>query len=249
MKHTHGWTPDLPDHRDHVLTVERATKAPLKVDLRALCPPVLDQGELGSCTANAIANAHRFDQNKQKKAAVFSPSRLFIYYNERAMEGTVKSDAGAQIRDGIKSIAKSGVCTEAEWPYTIKKFATRPPAKCFADATAHQAVNYQRVPQTVEGIRSCLSAGFPFVFGFSVYEAFESDQVAATGLVNLPRKGEQLLGGHAVLCVGCDDTTDRILVMNSWGTAWGQHGYFTMPYDYVLDNNLADDLWTVQGVE
>src|SRR2546430_400903 len=119
-KSRYGWVPDLPDHRDHMYSAPtHVLKAlPPKVDLRPNCPPVLNQGQLGSCTANAIANAHRFDQIKLGRKDHFLPSRLFIYYNERAMEGTIDSDAGAMIRDGIKSIAKLGACPETLWPYS-----------------------------------------------------------------------------------------------------------------------------------
>src|SRR5450432_2708498 len=115
---SYGWAPDFPDQRDHVYGAPLAKLGPLpaKADLTKLCPPVYDQGQIGSCTANAIAAALEFDRDKQKLAD-FMPSRLFIYYNERAMEKTTGSDAGAQIRDGIKSVGKQGVCPETEWPY------------------------------------------------------------------------------------------------------------------------------------
>jgi C1A family cysteine protease len=245
-----GWIPDLPDARDHVYSAPIPVLGvlPSKVDLSPDCPPVLNQGQLGSCTANAIANAHRFDQLKQGNQA-FGPSRLFIYYNERDMEGTVNEDAGAMIRDGIKSIAQQGVCDESEWPYAIAKFANKPNAGCYKDALDHQALSYQRVTQTLNQMKGCLASGYPFVFGFTVYEGFESDKVAKTGELDLPAQGEKVLGGHAVLAVGYDDKKQRIKVMNSWGTSWGKKGFFTMPYAYITDDNLADDLWTVRIVE
>src|SRR3954454_19702763 len=124
----YGWTPDLPDHRDRVYSAPMRILGalPPSVRLRPVCPPVVDQGELGSCTANAIAVALQFDQMKQKLADVFLPSRLFIYYNERVMEGTVNEDAGAMIRDGIKSVSKEGAPHEKLWPYVIAKFKTKP---------------------------------------------------------------------------------------------------------------------------
>src|SRR5690349_8351692 len=113
----YGWLPDIPDHRDRLYAapVELAGAPPARADLRPQCPPVYDQGELGSCTANAIAGAIEFDRLKQKLAD-FTPSRLFIYYNERVIEHSVDSDSGAQIRDGIKTTAKLGDCPESEWP-------------------------------------------------------------------------------------------------------------------------------------
>ena len=246
----YGWLPDLPDHRDHLYAApaEMLGAIPAKVDLRAQCPPVYDQGQLGSCTANAIAAAIEFDRLKQN-ISDFEPSRLFIYYNERAMEHTVDSDGGAQIRDGIKSVGKLGDCPETEWPYVISKFKTKPPAKCYSDALKYKAVLYQRVTQTLGQLKGCLASGYPFVFGFTVYDGFESAAVAKTGHASLPKSGEQCIGGHAVVGVGYDDAKQWFIVRNSWGISWGMKGYFTLPYAYVTDNNLADDFWTIRVVQ
>jgi C1A family cysteine protease len=224
-------------------------EVPARIDLRPHCPPVLDQGELGSCTANAIANAHRFDQMKQGVQADFPPSRLFIYYNERVMEGTVKSDAGAQIRDGIKTLVNSGVCPEAFWPYDIAKFASKPPVRAYREAAKHQALAYQRLVRSLDQMKGCLAAGYPFVFGFSVYESFESAEVARSGRMPMPAPGEKQLGGHAVLAVGYDDTRQCLVVMNSWSAKWGAKGYFYMPYAYLTNAGLTDDFWTVRLIE
>ena len=247
----YGWVPDLPDQRDHMFAAPSAVLAtiPAAVDLRPKCPPVLDQGQLGSCTANAIGNAHRFDQMKQAAAKTFMPSRLFIYYNERVMEGSVGTDSGAMIRDGIKSIAQQGVCAETDWPYDITKFKNKPTAACYKKALAHQALTYRRLLQNPTQMKSCLASGDPFVFGFTVYESFESQAVAKTGVVPMPAHTEKVLGGHAVLAVGYDDATQRFTVMNSWSDKWGMKGYFTIPYAYLGDTGLASDFWTVSTVE
>jgi C1A family cysteine protease len=245
----YGWIPDLPDRRDFVYTAPAPVTAalPPKVDLTAGCPAVYDQGDLGSCTAQAIAAAVEFDQ-KTQKLEVFVPSRLFIYYNERALEGTIGEDAGAMIRDGIKAVNTLGAPHERLWPYDIGAFRTRPPKPAYTDGARHTALRYERVPRTLDQMKGCLASGFPFVFGFAVYESFESDAVAATGTAPLPAPHERLLGGHAVLAVGYDDAKKRVVARNSWGTGWGARGYFTLPYAYLLDADLSDDFWTIRLV-
>jgi C1A family cysteine protease len=246
-KHQYGWIPDVPDQRDMLFASHvRVAKLPAKADLRLHCPPVYDQGSLGSCTANAISAAIQFERRKQKFKPDFVPSRLFIYYNERVIENSVASDAGAQIRDGIKSVASQGDCPETEWPYDIQKFTSKPTAQCYKDAINYTAVQYQRVPQVLNQMKGCIASGYPFVFGFSVYTGFESEVVAETGVANMPTGKERLLGGHAVVAVGYDDSTQRFNVRNSWGKKWGNKGYFTLPYAYLTDSNLADDLWTIR---
>ncbi len=227
-KPVYGWLPDIPDHRDLPYgAVRKVPKTlPAKVDLRPLCSPVEDQGELGSCTANALAGALEFLMKKDR-VTFADVSRLFIYYNERVIERTVKTDAGAMLRDGIKTLAKQGACAEKSWPYDIVRFAVKPTRKCYAEALDYQILSYARI-STVDEMRACLAEGFPFVFGFAVYEGFESQRVTRTGVVEMPGAGERMLGGHAVLAVGYDDAAKRFIVRNSWGPRWGQKGYFTM---------------------
>jgi C1A family cysteine protease len=252
----YGWVPDLPDHRDYLFAASRSilAKLPAKIDLTKKCPDIYDQGQIGSCTANAIGGAIEFDQMKQKLRDVFIPSRLFIYYNERVIENTVNEDSGAMIRDGIKSVAKQGVCPEKMWPYDPEPFppnpdlTKKPSAPCYKEALKHTAVLYERVPRTLSQMKGCLAAGYPFVIGFTVYEGFESDAVTRTGVVPMPSRREHVLGGHAVLTVGYDDKESRFRMRNSWGTDWGMKGYFTMPYAYLLDENLADDFWRITRV-
>jgi C1A family cysteine protease len=246
----YGWVPDLPDARDHMYAAPVAMMAalPPKVDLRPNCPTPYDQGQLGSCTGNAIAGAVQFEREKQHLKPDFVPSRLFIYYGERVIEGTVGTDAGAQIRDGIKVVAKQGVPPETDWPYDIARFADKPPPKAYTDALHDRAVSYSRLTQSLSQLKGCLASGHPFVFGFTVYDSFESQQVAQTGVVPMPAAGESVLGGHAVLAVGYDDTQQRFIVRNSWGTNWGMKGYFTMPYAYLTERNLSSDLWTIRLV-
>lgn len=247
----YGWIPDLPDQRDYLYAApfEPGVVLPSSIDLRPNCPAVYDQGELGSCTANAIAGAIEFDRLKQNQLPPFTPSRLFIYYNERVMEGTVNSDSGAQIRDGIKSVGTQGVCPETEWPYVITKFEDHPPDVCYQDASQHKAILYKRLVSNLNQMKGCLASGYPFVFGITVYESFESQPVAQSGHVPMPGSNEQAIGGHAVMAVGYDDSQQWFIVRNSWGTAWGMQGYFTLPYAYLTQPGLSSDYWTIRVIQ
>ncbi len=246
----YGWVRDLPDTRDHLyaaplMSLKRGL--PPSVDLRPKCPPVYDQGQLGSCTANGIGAAIEFDQRKQG-VKEFTPSRLFIYYNERVIEGSVSQDSGAQIRDGVKSVAKLGAPPETDWPYDISKFTEKPPTNAYRDALKDVVTSYSRVTHNLTNMQGCLADGYPFVFGFTVYESFESAKVAKTGIVPMPAPGEQVLGGHCVMAVGYDDKQRRFIVRNSWGPKWGIAGYFLMPYEYLINPDLATDFWTLRSV-
>jgi C1A family cysteine protease len=245
-----GWIPDLPDQRDHLYAAPLAVLGPLptSTDLRPQCPPVYDQGQLGSCTANAIAAAIEFDQMKQQLPKEFVPSRLFIYYNERVIEGTVGTDNGAQIRDGIKTVSHQGACPETEWPYDPAKLTVQPDKQCYQDALLDRAVSYQRVTRDLMQMKGCLASGYPFVFGFTVYDSFMTSTVAQTGQAPMPGPGEERVGGHAVMAVGYDDSQQGFIVRNSWGTTWGMAGYFTMPYTYLIQPGLASDYWTIRLV-
>jgi C1A family cysteine protease len=247
-KNLRGWLPDRPDHRDFLYGAIRKApaKLPKSVDLRGpTLSAVENQGELGSCTANALAGALEFLELKSGQKFV-DVSRLFIYYNERVLENSISTDSGAMIRDGIKSLVAQGVCSEEKWPYVISKFTKKPTPGCYSEAIRRKISSYHRL-STLSDMRACLAEGYPFVFGFSVYEGFESPKVAKTGVLNMPKSSERQLGGHAVCAVGYDDKEKRIIVRNSWGTDWGMNGYFTMPYDYVSNRNLSDDFWTIRA--
>lgn len=249
----YGWKPDLPDQRDLRFVPEfgplESAPLPPAVDLRSQCPAVYDQGQLGSCTANAIAAAFEFDLRK-RKLPDFMPSRLFVYYNERAMEGTIEQDAGAAIRDGIKTLNVDGAAPESLWPYDISKFSVKPSDESFAAAKKNLALQYRRVNnKSLHNILAALAKGLPVVFGFTVYESFESGAVSRSGIVPMPAAGEKVLGGHAVLCVGYDMDRQVFFVRNSWGPAWGISGYCEFPFAYLTSDMLADDFWVVEHVE
>jgi C1A family cysteine protease len=239
--------PDLPDQRDFVFSSlkfdQKIPKLATSVDLRSIQSPVEDQGNLGSCTANAFAGGLQCLEVKDKLPMV-AMSRLFIYYNERALEGTVGSDAGASLRDGIKTLVAQGCCPETEWPYIITKFAIKPIPQCYTDGLKHTVQSYYRV-QTLTDMKTCLASGFPFVFGITVYASFESANATATGIIPMPAKHEQVLGGHALLAVGYDDSKQWFIFKNSWGASWGNKGYGFIPYAYLTNTSLASDMWYI----
>lgn len=243
LKRKYGWRPDVPDQRDllYAKIVRIPEKLPEKIDLRTYCSQVEDQGEIGSCTANAIAGNIEFIENFLHQKFE-DKSRLFIYYNERALEGHIAEDSGAMLRDGIKVCAVFGACDELIWPYNLDQFARKPDQRSYKDGLRHLITSYHRI-LSIDEMRTCLAGGHPFIFGFAVYESFESDKVRKTGVVDMPEQSERMLGGHAVMAVGYDDFKNRFLVRNSWGKSWGMDGYFTMPYQYL--KTLADDFWTI----
>lgn len=240
MTHGHvrgyGYLPDRPDPRDFVYR-PRAVRRPQSVDLRAKMPPVWDQGQLGSCTAFALTGAVAFLHG-------FVGSQLWLYYKERALEHTTRQDAGAEVRDGIKVLAKLGLPPEAAWPYDVAKFAKRPPTKATAAAKQELISEYRRLA-TLNDYLDCLASGSPFVIGITVYESFESQAVAASGQVPMPRPGEQQVGGHAVCVAGYDSS--GFIVRNSWSADWGMAGYFHLPTPYLASADLAGDAWTITG--
>lgn len=243
----YGWRPDRPDHRDHKIYFTENLKHST-IDLRPQCPRVYNQGQLGSCSAQAIAFAYEFDEMKQKEEHVFTPSKLFIYYNERDREGTTTVDSGSSLRDGIKTISKKGVCEEKDWPYDITKFTEKPYFELYEKAKKHKCIKYKRVDQREKQIKMALHMGFPVVFGISVYESFESIETYKTGIIKYPDKNEKNMGGHAIAIVGYNDDEKMFIIRNSWGSDWGDEGYGYIPYDYVLDGSLAGDFWIVERV-
>lgn len=225
-----------------------ATGLPTSVDLEPECPPVYDQEALGSCTAQAGAGLAQFLTRKLKWKD-YTPSRLAIYYWERVIEGTVSDDSGATLADCMKVLRLYGAPNETLMPYTIAKFRKKPAQNVINNGKMHLVTNPVQVRQTLDNFKSCLASGYPFIFGFTVHKSFESNTVANTGIMSMPGKNDPVEGGHAVMCVGFDDKDNRFKVRNSWGHGWGVNGYFYMPYDYMIDHNLASDFWTAKHIK
>lgn len=236
------WVRDIPDSRDYKYTLTGA-KSSSVVDLRTYCSPIENQGSLGSCTGNAIAGAIELLNKRNNKTNDIS--RLFIYYYERLMLGTVNYDSGAYIRDGIKVTNKYGASSESLWPYIISKFRQQPAPQAIKDALKRKVTRYERVADHA-GCIDALNNGYPVTIGFDVYTSFM--RIGKDGVMTYPRAGETLLGGHAVLLVGYDMNKQQYIVRNSWGTGWGDGGYFYMPFQVIQNTSMSADFWVIKQV-
>ena len=263
-----GWKPDLPDFRDFTvqtpevksvlsksrLLKSKAAKLPASVDLRQWCSPIEDQGDLGSCTANAGVGLLEYYE-RRTRGHYLDGSRLFLYKATRDLLGWT-GDQGADLRTTMKAMALFGVPPEQYWKYKIVAFDDEPPAFCYAFAQNYQALKYYRLdpPDTSPSevlacIKKYLAAELPSMFGFTVYSSFPPVG-AGTGDIPFPKPGESVLGGHAIDAVGYDDSKKigdnkgALLIRNSWGTDWGENGYGWLPYKYV-EVGLADDFWSL----
>jgi C1A family cysteine protease len=246
--HFYGYLKDKKDERDFIYRgIEQPAGLPVSIDLRKYASPVRDQGQLGSCTGFSMATGLRefIEIKNTGKLIVLSP--LFLYYEERKIEGSISQDAGAEIRDGMKVLATMGVSPEKNDVYNINKFTKAPTKTAIKNALPFKLSVYSRIT-TLNDMKSALAVGQGFVFGFDVYESFESQAVANTGKVPMPKPNEQLLGGHAVFAVGYQDDSSwsgggYFIVKNSWGTNWGDKGYFYFPYAYA-SSSMVSDVWT-----
>jgi C1A family cysteine protease len=247
----YGWKRPLPHAGHKTYKIENRTAGlPTKVDLRTKMPPVYDQSSLGSCTANGTLASVQYEQIHHGLPN-YMLSRLFQYYNTRAIEKTTGSDSGGTIADAVKAVATYGFCPENMWQYVISRFTQRPPAACYLAAKKNilRSVDYYNVAQNAYDMKHALANGNCIIIGFTVYESFESPEVAKTGIVPMPDiYNEQVMGGHCVLVVGYDDTKKKWIVRNSWGSMWGMAGYCLFPEEYLTNPNLADDFWVIKTV-
>lgn len=245
-----GWRPSLPDARD--LVADTSELPVLKeVDPRGeYMTPVYDQGQLGSCTYNTVAEAVDADRIVNGEEP-FYPSRLVGYSLERLVEGSpLTADTGAWGRDGYKVSAKVGMLPEQLVPYSDQAPAwhldPRPLLEQHADAVCKLERPYKAVRRSIREFKRVLSNRQTVGFGFTVYESFDSGEVARTGLVPMPQEGERTVGGHEVLLVGyLASEPHHGLVRNHWNESWGIGGYFLMPWAYLLDVHLSSDFRTI----
>ena len=244
-KHKLGWIkPKTRPHPNLRYCIKRfMADAPLppSVDLRSTDSPIYDQGQVGSCTGNGVADLIECIQ-----PSLGTPSRLFIYLNGRKIEGTIDQDSGCCIHDVIQGVVTYGIVAETEWPYIESQFATVPPDSVYADAKKDLVIDYASL-ETEEEVKQCLAAGYRVVFGTSLFESFEGEDVAASGIVKMPEiEGfDACIGGHCMVIVGYNDEKQCYIVRNSWGTGWGDKGYCYIPYEYI--RTYASDFWDIRS--
>jgi len=251
-RRVYGYLRDREDPRDwkfNAVHAPGAIELPEKVSLRdKFKEPPYDQGELGSCSAQAATAVFTYEHGGGPY------SRLALYYWERLMEGTVDQDSGAYLRDAIQVLNKQGVGLEKDWPYDISKFKEAPPQIEIDEAAQNKIVEYSRLSNGQE-YKQCLADGFPFIIGIQIYDSFESQEVSNSGVVPMPGSSERCLGGHAVTVIGYDEKYKTNMfcpgqcyyeVRNSWGTSWGDHGHFWIPAEYIENPAFGSDAWTVR---
>lgn len=246
--HCYGWKPGIKDHRDYKFGESYTStdiQLPPKFSLRSQITWRYNQGRENSCTGNATASLARFVWKKDLGLDV-TPSRHFIYYNERKMEDDINKDGGAYIRDGMDSLVNIGFCDEASWGYYPSTLFATPPVACYMFAQNYRLEKYYAIDQDRQSLKNALATGYPFVFGITVHSGLESQETARNGIVPMPTQNDKVLGGHAITMTGWDDTTQHYEFMNSWGESWGDDGFGWLPYDYV-EGDLADDFFTARG--
>lgn len=253
---------DVHNHEHLYWFFDTKVKAlPERIDLSDGFAPVYDQGHLGSCTANASTALLQYEAKKMGYPNQENFSRLFEYFQSRANQipPDTATDTGASLAVSILCLAKFGVCLEADWPYDISKFTVAPSKELCDKALLYKCGAGKRVTPTHDQLRGSLADGYPFVLGINVYESFMTVNVGTTGIIPIPIltdttidgktiKADTLLGGHAIVCVGYDDSTRLYKFRNSWSEKWGDKGYGYLPYDYVENHNLAFDMWAIKDI-
>jgi C1A family cysteine protease len=240
-----GWIRDKPDPRDILYKATRKRGAGMDLDLRktGFLPPIYQQYDTNACTSMVIGAAIEYMNMKEKKP-VFKPSKLFMYWNGRVLGECTDKDDGAELRDVMKSLSKWGVAPDADFPFLLDNLMKRPPEKAYADAQREIITKYRRIASTVKDVTAVLSQGQPIIFGAETFKNFNNEETYKTGYFKMPQ-GKHT-GGHCMLIVGIQP--GYVIVRNSWGLEWGDHGYGYFPIDYMENDNLTGDFWTIDVV-
>jgi hypothetical protein len=270
----YGYLRDSIDHRDFGLSNFQALhsgRGISSVDLEPFCGPVLDQGQEGACAGHFGAEVRAFLARKYENHPIdFSPA--FIYYLARQMDAFLAAnmfapdthnrwptnaellafiaanpkvdDTGTYGRTVCRVLNQFGACTRASMPYVAGDFSTPPTDAQLSEGLAYKGGAYHRI-NTVADMKSCLASGYTFGIGFTVYESFESEQVANDGLWKPDKNTERVLGGHEVQAIGCDDSINggSFKVRTSWSSSWGVNGNFYLRYSDAADPGILQDGW------
>jgi C1A family cysteine protease len=243
----YGWVLDIPDSRDILASIPKIDSPLSKIDLRDtnFLPNIHNQGDLGSCTSHTVLYAYLYDLARNGKKLSFTPSRSFLYYNQRLLNGTENFDSGSSIRDAIKIISKIGVCSEDTYPYDTTFFTDKPLPENYKESSGNiTKFMYKRVEQNINDIIKILNFSVPIMFGMALYESFEYPDVARTGMVPMPLNGEQIIGGTTALIVGYDMQRKLLICMGNHGTKWGGMGYFWVSFSYI-NSRYCSDFWVM----
>ena len=234
------------DFRLKLKNRERRLGAKTNVDLRDIMPPIWDQGKVASCTAQAIC-ATVYPCLREK----FEPSRLFHYFCTRLSEGySIQEDSGAEMKVACDVAIRHGFVPESSWPYIDENFAKKPSKECFSVAKKYkQKLAYTRLDNDVESMIYVLDEGYPFVIGVFVTKQWFSPDCIRTGNLEMIESEEDILGGHAVVCVGYDLAKRVFILRNSWGNKWGDNGYCYIPFDYLSHQEYALDAFVLRCVK
>ncbi len=221
---------------------------PPAVDLRPWYPPIMDQGDLGTCVENGGTGALRWHIRKMAGKSDDPLSRLYAYFRVRELEGTIDEDAGGEIRNFIKIVKKFGIPHEVDWPYDVAKFKQSPPSGLEDRTQLFGSLQYERVPVTAHDLKAALAGGFPVVIGITLFDSFESDAVEKTGLVPMPEPNEEEVGGHCMCAVGYGQKPGTFTVANSWSWDWGDKGFCFIPEAYLGSSKYGSDYWVIKNV-
>jgi C1A family cysteine protease len=205
---------------------------------------IIDQGNLGDCVANAFSFCISVQTNQS-----FTTSRLYHYAVCRILDDTpLNQDNGTTVQTACNAIQNYGAIGENSYPYNVNKFANYPSLSILQGAKYFKKFTYTFVNQDLTSIKNCLNTyGCPIIFGFMVYSSFYN--VNSSGIVTTPNTNtETLEGGHCMNIIGYNDSMNGgvFICANSWGTSWGKNGLCYIPYNYLMNSNLASDFCFTQ---
>jgi uncharacterized tellurite resistance protein B-like protein len=250
--HGYRYAPPKAAAKRYVAGSANLSRLPPKVDLRPFMTAVEDQANTNSCAANATAGAYEYLVKRHLGEEAYDVSRLFIYYNARAVDGPdAIEDEGSVLQSVIDSLKQYGACSEESWPFDAGMVNEQPAEEAYQEAAQFLIEDTELVPTDLDAWKTALAAGNPIIFGIKLFGSFDKQKKA--GLVPMPspkESGRESHGGHAMLCVGYSDPDEVFIVRNSWGLGWGDKGYCYIPYRYMLNDDYNyGDSWIIKRID